>query len=640
MLVLGEENRRYSDAPFDVVGPTAPTLLIDGGNSTDHSITVSVQSPSIDTRHATNAYVFEIATNPAGPWTELTAVGRTLAESGYEIVNLLPSTVYYVRARGRDSSAAQNCSPTYSPVVSGTTTAPSGAGAGYWPNWPMMNVAIVQGAALNDTVRIPIAHAADRDVLAHQSFWITSTRMSQRVTAANNIRAAQDPAKMVTKLYQYLTPNVTFKVAPASGDGGEREFSRQLIDDPTKGNVNWRVRRLSGAACETLFAPTTDNQVNVTKVAGLNSLGQTYAEAYWGKYDTNWSSAYKGITDGIFHDVVTQRPAAMTVNNGATPISDQDYDQDGVIDVLNAFGPSATGQGGRLWCEGELWTRDVFESLYPGKFILPNSARWAFDFFDNNPPPPLPLSGLPFYRKWNWSMAESNNNNLSLTGTSTGYNSAAGAGQTGRLSAYFRTYAIQEKFLKPDSQIPAALGKGCVVMHAVGPDRAPLAADYEYGRLISLLPLLVERACTGWTQSANRLVTLDETLVSLGNPKAVRSMGTLSESTLAFTMRAANFVAGTAQFWWAEFDNAIVIVRGDQPTPGAYPSADAAVNCTLPPAGAGMKWQRLNAATYVNPKTGRATKNQTPTLNSGADITSGQIALKPFHAVLLLRVPA
>jgi hypothetical protein len=76
------------------------------------------------------------------------------------------------------------------------------------------------------------------------------------------------------------------------------------------------------------------------------------------------------------------------------------------------------------------------------------------------------------------------------------------------------------------------------------------------------------------------------------------------------------------------------VLRLDNPAIAAWPSAaGAAVTCTLPAPGAGKKWQRFNAASYVNPITGRATRGQDTALNSGADLTT--ISLKPFHGALL-----
>jgi hypothetical protein len=158
---------------------------------------------------------------------------------------------------------------------------------------------------------------------------------------------------------------------------------------------------------------------------------------------------------------------------------------------------------------------------------------------------------------------------------------------------------------------------------------------------MSLCCLLVERGGIMINQATNQLTSLDETLIDLGNPLSARSMGTFTDPNdpSTFTIRAANFSSGVARFFWAEIEKAIVVVRGDSPTTGAYPSADAAVSCTLPSAGAGKKWQRFNSTTYVNARTGRRTRAQDMALNSGLDVVGNAISLKPWHAQIVLRVP-
>jgi hypothetical protein len=128
---------------------------------------------------------------------------------------------------------------------------------------------------------------------------------------------------------------------------------------------------------------------------------------------------------------------------------------------------------------------------------------------------------------------------------------------------------------------------------------------------------------------------LDELFLDLGNPITNRSMGTLNETTLGWSLRTADFSNGVARFYWAEFERGLVVVRLDSPSVGAYPSADAAVSCTLPSAGAGKVWKSPDASTYVNPVIGRAMRGQDTTLNNGATRTT--ISLPPYHAAFFIR---
>jgi hypothetical protein len=496
--------------------------------------------------------------------------------------------------------------------ISATSSAPAGAPT-WWPNWPIMNATCVQGAG---PAELPVDHAADMGLIIFQSNYQTTARCDARAVAMNGILAENPNVKFI----EYRTPCVTYKVNPNT-NSNEREFNRELIDDPVNGHPDWIVKRVDGTPCSTLFNPDTDYQTNITTVAPRNSLGEDYATAYWKKNFNAWTPEYRALLSGVFHDVFNQRPATLFNSAGTATITDADYDRDGVADGMTSF--SANG-GGTRWAAGGLNTKAKFEARFPGKFLIPNGARWDFDYFDGNGDPPLPLSTAPFYQQFEMALDESvHSGNLSLTATGTSYNSAGTAGSTGPFQRFFRAYHIFDKFLKADASVPS-IGRAAYLFHAVGNNREPQANDIEFMRFISLSAL---------QPGADRLWSLDELLLELGAPTASRSMGTLNESTLAFTIRTADQSVGVARFYWARFAKGIVVVRGDAPTIGTYPSADPAVTCTLPPPGTGKKWQRINSATYVNPITGRAMRGQNTALNSGADATT--VALKPFHAMML-----
>jgi hypothetical protein len=161
---------------------------------------------------------------------------------------------------------------------------------------------------------------------------------------------------------------------------------------------------------------------------------------------------------------------------------------------------------------------------------------------------------------------------------------------------------------------------------------------------------MVERLMPGLRLNGATTYQLDESNVQLGNPLATRSMGTLNTAattpaSLTFTVRAPNYTNGTAEFYWTEFTDAIVVLRSDYTgvTTGAgsvYPQGTAAL-CNLPNPGSGKVWRRINAATYVNPSTGKATRGQDTSWNNNATATGGthgQVSLRPQQAIVLLRV--
>jgi hypothetical protein len=481
---------------------------------------------------------------------------------------------------------------------------------------------------------------ADKDVVKYQSHYPNTARNTSRRDAILAIRALQI-SPMVTRFFPYVVPSVSKKEFPPTPGQNEAEIGKELIEDPTKGNLRWYVHRVGGgtteaARIEDYFgqpgAGTWQNNV-AARSTHRNSLNETFATAYFKEWDTRWAIApdLRPVLSGAFMDVAVSRPTPWYQGEGTVVVTDADLDYDGVADNPVGYG-SGAGAGGRMWCEGQLALKAAFEARFPGKYMIPNSP-WDHELLDGEGAPPLPLSNHPFYRQWELPMDEVTNNDLGLRIASGGTTYQV---QGGSASGYYRGYSVQEKFVKLDANMPTAIGRGAVLMHANGINRTPTQTDIEFVRTLSLMPLLTERGAPCVQLGGSRPFSLDELLVQLGNPLAARSMGTLNETNLAWSFRAANQSVGVARFYWAEFQHGIVVCRLDHPTIGAWPSADALVTCTLPNPGAGKKWQRLNAATYVNPVTQRATRNQSPTLNNGADVTT--VALRPLHCVLIRRV--
>lgn len=406
----------------------------------------------------------------------------------------------------------------------------------FWPSGPVKNMTCLQGDSLLDPAEY--SELADKDVVIFQSFYPTVARLQSRINAINAIRALQ-VGRPQTKFFLYMSAE-TWKVTPAPGNNA-KDITRELIDDPVKGNVRWQVHRVgdptNSGLVESEFDPPTFRQVNcAVLVAGLNSLAENYAQAFWKEWDNRLHIGaldLRPLLAGVFFDVFCHIPPPMTQNNGALNITDPDFDTNGVVDVMTLFG-AASNAGARKWCEGMLEIKAQFESRFPGKHMIPNMATYNGDFKAGLGP--LPMSLDPYYRKFELPLDEVCNFEAALRIAPDGvsYNFTG----NGSMTSFFRMYEIQEHALKLDANIPATLGKGAVPMHINGIDRAPTSTDIDFMRFWSLISLLVERAAACTQLSGRRAFQLDELLLEFGNPLAARSMGTFSETTTLFTMRS------------------------------------------------------------------------------------------------------
>lgn len=636
VLEIGEANRRYSDAPFDLIPPTSPVIAA-FGTPTISALGVQVTLPAVDARTTISGYVIEYSSNGGLTWAEIT-VGPTTILNGIMIPNLLPGQQYKIRVSALDNSIARNRGLPSNII---TQTTDSGVPSdGLWPNWPIMNVAAHQGnASLTILDATKHSQLADKDLVMFQSFYPNTGRLQSRIAAITSIRALQD-SPMDTQFIQYVQPFAVAKTFPSTPGQNESEITKELIEDGTKGNNRWYIHRTNDESdagrVENFFSPTTQWAANFCHApAETNSLGQTYGQAYWNEWDTRWhigSDDIRPYLFGVFRDACTARSVPLLQNNGANTVTDDvDFNYDDVAENQVDFG-TAANSGATQWSAGQLRLKAEFEAKFSGKFFIPNGAEWDLNYGSANKPP-LPLSNHPFYRKWEIFMDEVSNNNAGLlrdTTLATGYKYSGG----GSAASLFKGWAVQERFLKLDADIPASIGKGCLMGQSSMNDRTPTQDDIEFARTMSLVCLLVERVCPA-VQAPARVFSLDELLVELGPPDAPRTMGTLNENTLAFTLRAPDATVGTAKFYWAQFAKGIVVWRGDNPTVGVWPSGTA-VSVTLPSPGVGKVWKMLNANTYVNPKTGRATRNQSPSINNGATVTT--LSLKPMQARLLVKV--
>lgn len=503
---------------------------------------------------------------------------------------------------------------------------PAGDPSEWWPNWPIMNCTILQGqiaTTLLDYARHD--ELADKDYMMFQGSMMTPARLQSRSQAIDAIHAINPSVKFSL----YTGVQQTLK---ASTPDSNLYVQFELIASPTEGNPNWYVHRVGqpSSVVESYFDPLTLRMCNVARGAGLNSLGETYVQALWRKWDgllddPTWN--LKSRLASFFQDDYNARPPQMWASNGSISVTDYDFNGNGTADARADFS-SATNAGGRMWAQGHLDSKAAMETRFPGRLLVPNFGQSFVDYLDGDGLPPLPISNHPFYQQFEVGFTESVNNQLGISKSSTAYSFSPGS-----VSNLMRALAILQAWLKPDAN-NTITGKGCIMVHATCVNRVtPTNDDYIYARFISALALLNERCAPCVQQTAALPLSLDETLLELGPPVATRSMGSLNQSNVSFTMRTADFSSGVARFHWAVFQKGLVLVRTDVPSTGAYPSADAAVSCTLPTPPAGKKWQRINAATYVNPITTRAMRGQDTTLNSGADLTA--ISLRPYHAVFL-----
>lgn len=520
---------------------------------------------------------------------------------------------------------------------------PPSQATGFWPNWPMMNCICLQGSLTNtlfDENVWPIL--ADKDVLIIQSHYENTTRNTLRKNSIAGFKALQ-AAPMDTKVFMYVLPSVSVKAFPATPGQNEKELTKELIESASEGNLRWYAHRVGGGTSsasriEDYFdesGATWQNNVGA-RTTDRNSLNEFFHRAYWRKKDQRLAISPDLRSDlaGFFMDVSVARPTPWWINNHTATVNDADLDYDGVADSRSNWS-SGAGAGGRMWSEGQLLFKAEMEARFPGKFMIPN-APWDQDYLDGDGFPPLPMSSHPFYRQWDLTLDEVTNFALGLRFATGGASYIYNGG--GSAFSFFRGYHRHEYFVKPDTEIPSAIGKGAVLCHSHAINRVAQATDIEFMRTCTLICLLVERAAPCVQQGSSRAFSLDESLIELGNPRSARSMGVLNPTTGIFELKLPDRTVGAGLFYWQEYDLGMVIGNLANPTIGPWPSADAAITCPLPPAGVGKKWQMYDCNTYVNPRTQRAMRGQTPALNDGADVTS--VSLRPMHFVAVRRVDA
>lgn len=637
-LQIGELNRRWSDQPFDLTGPSAPTIIAHGA-PTSTSVGVRVTVAAVDNRTGIVGYNVEISQSSLGPFTLHGFVNVAQATAGFDITGLTPSTGYFVRLKGKDGSFAGNIGAA-SNQVSQSTSAPAENGTWY-PNWPVGNIGATQGSS-SFHILDPTQHQkiSEHDVYMFQGFNLTPTRCATRVSRLQEIHALNLNGRK-TRMILYIAHQQVHKVESDS----HTSPILALINHATKGNPLWFARRVtSGNQIEAPFNPVIFWLVNMGRSGLLNSLGQTYQIALFKEYKAllNASDAAHNVTaelDGFFLDDSHFRlQTPMKVGNGATTVTDIDINQNGVAESITDWSAGATA-GCRMWCEGHLDLKAALKSEFGNDFLCwTNSSEVGSYYYDGGGQPPLPMNLLQMYGKCEVTLKENVVQfgfGFSKSATQYTYNGGGGFFHCSRL------VHINRLTLLPDNQ--CAGGRAWVVIHFPTIDRTLTQDDYEMCRFVAGFALIQERCAVSVNRAGLVPISLDELKLELGNPIGTRSLGTMNESTAGYTQRTADFSNGVGRFFFALFQRAngtrtLIVVRFDTPTIGAiYPNGDAAVSCTLPAPASGKKWQRINAATYTHPTTGLQMTNQSPSVNNGAD-TGATVSMRPFTALFLQEV--
>jgi hypothetical protein len=635
----------YTGPPIDSTAPTVPVLAA-VFNTQSTSFQAKLATASVDSQSGVRDYIFAIAPTSTGVFVDQDPVAPSTALAGVTFTGLDPSTLYQVKVKARDLAGTPNVSA-YSAVVN-AVTAGAAANTSWWPNWPMMPAAYVIGDPSKNFLDVTVRDwCGELVVLITAWFYPTSGRKTTRMAGWQYLRQNYPGCKH----YMYVQNDATMKVN-SNPSNDARQLLKDVVDSPTLGNPNWYLRRASnGSQMEPQNYPTLFELNRACLVSGLNSLSKRSDEAIVDALDSAFNTGtYAGVIDtyydGFFTDNFEDRYQQTYLNGATIPNNDIDYNGDGVADVVNKYDGSSTA-GGSMCGQGNKQFWATLEAKF-GKLMIPNATRWVFDNHDgSNIKPPLPLSNQTFYGRGEVILRESCNQDFGIMRSAS---SSTGMSYVGvdPFGTAIPRMTEHQRFLKPDAQSRA--GKSAILMEAWTPARSSNAftqADYALSRFFLGVCLLFENYAHAVSSGKNVPIPLDELILDIGTPVGTRSMGTLNETTLGFTIRPPDFTSGVAKYYWQRYTKGIAVVRMDPPTAGDYPSADSAVSCTLPAAGTGKKWQMINCATYTSAaiflgsgggRVSRSMRNQTPTLNSGADVTT--VSLKPYHAAIIRLVDA
>lgn len=646
-LAIEADGYWRSKPPLDDIPPSVPiagavTVL------SSSSLRVDIATVSTDSQSGLSAYNVYARISPSPTW-----VLRGSGASGATYVDatgLNASQAYELALTGVDGSPALNESDK-SNIVTGTTSA---ATSSSWPlNFPMVVFTYSIGASR--AVQLGESpyreYMLDKDLIVYQSGDLLNA--SERTAERDQLTYIHANATQTVYMTPYRIMNTEAKTTTS---GTTTRFLTTLLDG-SHGVANWRVKNSANARLEHSFSPSTQWRLNeAVHVAGLNDLGENLAEAA-ARVDHEYclldSPTLEAQIDGRYLDDTNPIPGAATTGNGATA-SGYDYRDTGTNNTGgNTVGADDTLDGNQLMhAKGVLSTILAFEAEFPDQYLVINGARVSFDWVDGSSftqstDPALPLSTHPWYGRLPSMIAEFAHSTLGVMNTTDGMTGTFGTGGTPdsfhyryfNWNQFWRDANMKRVMMRPDTASRRFfVGLEAPLAYRKNGDTAVTAKEASYMRLYTALALMESRYAVCVSCRKVEPITPDEALLELGDAIGAWSMGVLNETTLAYTVRTRDLANGSAQFWWQEFTKAIVVVRGDSTgisNLDAYPGGTG-VACTLPSAGAGFHWARINSATYVNPLTTRAMRGQDTTTNSGATVTS--VTLKPLEAIILRRV--
>lgn len=607
--------------------PSTPVLTVEVLGSTSLRLTASANADA-----GFKEWAFEYATTALGPFVPLAAqVSPVLVVSP-----LSPSTTYYFRAKGTTNV---NQVTAYSATASGTTSPP--VTTSIYRNWPSAYLNWSQGGSTGLTTGKKQAMAKCDVVVLREP---GPAEYSTQVSDLSGILAIRSSVKLGI----YGDPFWTYDTSES--DTGHW---RRWVWDIASSVTNWLLRNSSGNVVGHMFRWAESKCTNMAvHLAGLNGSGKRFSQALATKYREIMSSPNRlALCSVIPWDDYAVIDECRSRSDGSDVSAS--YANNGVAD--DKYNDTATGGGTKYRTGLAQFTAD-WRTEFPGMAIFVNLNSYAYTQ-GGSTTPILPLSSSELYQIADVVLAENGLTYRARMGNHETQNNThtypLGTPEYGNTSdvvgsqEYWADLYVKRAHARPDTT--AAFGKQMVALYqqmACNSSTTPTATDYAFARMLLAHAMAVEGlGYAGLFNGADQPFWVDELAVKVGAPLATRSMGTLTEaSPVSFTERTADYTGGSGEkFFFVDFENARWIFRWDKVgyTAGSSNFGDgSAVSCPLGSAGAGKRFDALNASTYVHPDyPDLACVGQDTSLNNGAtNITT--VSLKPYHAQLVRRVNA
>lgn len=513
-------------------------------------------------------------------------------------------------------------------------------------NWPSMYTAWMQGDITNGA-----SASAGRTLIAQCDIAITQNAGSGNWTTEYNNWVAIRAIRPGIKGGPYGDPCLWY----AASESDSSHFQRWVYDAASTGpntaigSTNmWRLRDSSGTGLVHRFDTTNSRSVNMaSQLAGTNGSGRTLAqELALSQYNTMTSPDRYSIMQVLAHDDMTCVDYPK-YSGGADAVPD--YDQDGVGDTT-----TNNATGGAKYRTGQVALAAAYRAKFGGGYGLWWNNDLGLPYLQSTTPP-NPVTGIEIYQLCDALLHENTfayRYRIGNGGGTGGSVYAISAASSGAQASYDSegdvVYAVNEICARTDAQ--SVWGRKCYATYVqmeLAWNGTPTSTDYQMARLVKARNMSCEGAADCLVYSgANRPFWLDENAIDFGNPRSSRTLGTLNQNSGAaytFTRRSPDVTGGSGEkFYFTEYDRALVVMRWDVVglTLPSTLGSGSAVAVTLPSAGTGYRWDRFDATTYVNPKSGcsdLAMTGQNTTYNSGAtNVTS--VSLLPMDAIFLRRV--